>query len=380
MYYFCGMITLETLIGDLLLQHNCVVIPNFGGFIAQRIAAEIDTKNGMIIPPRKAVLFNRQLINNDGLLAAALSRSNNIGFEEALLQVKQQVNLWNKTLNNGERIQIDKVGIIYLDAEKNLRFEQDRFYNLLLASFGLSSVRFISTEDAVAAETKIKESVITKEIISVDFAKVTQEEKIITQEEVPIVSISPIKKGGFWKYAAVACLLPIGFYSFWIPLKTDVLESGMIQVSDFNPFAKHTTLTYKAPKKWYAFEEKKITSQLKNVPENIQHFSYEVNENKYVAVKMTDGEIPVNTIEKIEKQEEVIKIIPVLTSKQLIVGSYSTEENAKEQVDKLAVLGVKSSIIQTEGKFRVSAGWNNAISETQEKLTVAGISFWVFKG
>ena len=67
------MISIEQLIGDLLIQHNCVIVPSFGGFVAQKISAKIDFKSGKILPPSKSLLFNRQLINNDGLLANVIS-------------------------------------------------------------------------------------------------------------------------------------------------------------------------------------------------------------------------------------------------------------------------------------------------------------------
>ena len=72
------MISVEELIGDLLLRNNCVIVPSFGGFVANQSAAIIDYRNGIITPPRKSVLFNRQLINNDGLLIKELSFVNNI--------------------------------------------------------------------------------------------------------------------------------------------------------------------------------------------------------------------------------------------------------------------------------------------------------------
>ena len=54
---------IEELIGDLLLRHNCVVIPTFGGFVAGQTSATFDASKGTILPPRKSLLFNKQLIN-----------------------------------------------------------------------------------------------------------------------------------------------------------------------------------------------------------------------------------------------------------------------------------------------------------------------------
>ena len=144
------MLTVEQLIGDLLLQHNCVIVPSFGGFVAQRTSAKIDSAKGVIIPPKKSVLFNKQLINNDGLLIAALSQANSIPYSEAAGEVQAHINEWEARLQMGGRITIDRVGNLFYDQERNLCFEQDRFYNLLLESFGLSSVHFVSVADAEA--------------------------------------------------------------------------------------------------------------------------------------------------------------------------------------------------------------------------------------
>ena len=74
---------IEELIGDLLLRHNCVVIPTFGGFVAGQTPAVFDAQKGSITPPRKSLLFNKQLINNDGLLIAAYAHATKKSYEES---------------------------------------------------------------------------------------------------------------------------------------------------------------------------------------------------------------------------------------------------------------------------------------------------------
>ena len=129
-------------------------------------------------------------------------------------------------------------------------FEQDRFYNLLLESFGLSSVHFVSVADAQAQESHQAILHVVKAVEieqkhtapSSEPSFVLSEEPIVPVLEVvqegqvqqPVLSIK--KKSNTWRYVAAACLLPVAFYSFWIPVKTDVLESGVVSLSDFNPF------------------------------------------------------------------------------------------------------------------------------------------------
>jgi nucleoid DNA-binding protein len=114
------MVTVEKLIGNLLLRHNCVIIPSFGGFVAKKVSAKIDFSSGKMFPPRKSLLFNKQLINNDGLLINELSQANRISYETASNEIQSKVGEWNKSISAGERIEIDRVGYIYTDEERKL--------------------------------------------------------------------------------------------------------------------------------------------------------------------------------------------------------------------------------------------------------------------
>jgi hypothetical protein len=138
---------IEDLLGDLLVRHNCVVIPMFGGFVTGEQSALFDSSRGVIIPPRKSLLFNKQLINNDGLLIAAYAHVTTLCYTEAAESINLQVNNWRKLLELGERITIERVGFLYIDDEKNIGFEQDRFSNLLLNSLGLGKVHFVCETD-----------------------------------------------------------------------------------------------------------------------------------------------------------------------------------------------------------------------------------------
>ena len=58
----------------------------------------------------------------------SLAKSNSISFDSAVLELNNKVSSWNNTLKAGGRIELDRIGIIYRDAERNLCFEQDRFF------------------------------------------------------------------------------------------------------------------------------------------------------------------------------------------------------------------------------------------------------------
>lgn len=371
--------TVETLIGNLLLQHNCVVVPGFGGFVAQRTPARLDEASAIMRPPGKSVLFNKQLIANDGLLIQAYAVHSNIHFTAAEVEVRNCVSVWDKQLQQGHRVQIDRVGILYLDNERNICFEQDRFYNLLMESYGLGAIHFVTVEDVQALNTHERIQTLTQ-----PQAETTTEAPVIALAGNPIPvleavkeehTIAPLKKKKtpYLKYAAAACTLPILFYSFWIPMKTDVLESGVLTFGDFNPFHQQQEGSYRPAKEKYsavfAAKRERVT-----LPENISVYSYQLDEDTYIPVKVKEG----TTVSAPETPVSA-PVQPATSghSGWVIVGSYSTRENAQKQVDLIQSLGFHGEILERDGKIRVSAGNGSQFGTLKQKLAAHGIEAWL---
>ncbi len=393
------MSLLEKIIGDLLLQHNCVVVPSFGGFVAQRISAKIDSEKGTITPPRKAVLFNKQLINNDGLLVSAFAQESQLSFEQAQTEIQQLIQEWNSRLKMGGRVTIDRVGNLFFDQEHNLCFEQDRFFNLLLESFGLTSVRFVSESDVQAREShqtvthvvkalELEQKQLNKEVeptfvLSVDQAIVPAVEESKQATSGKTIELHSQKTSRVWRYVAAACLLPVAFYSVWLPVKTDVLESGVLSLNDFNPFHKHIPGKYNAKKGSYTFQIQEVRKQLDNIPQQVSVFSYEMDEDTYIPV----------SVKKIEPKPEVTTTVevplpetPVIQEKtvssnngELIVGSYLNRESASDLMKTLTSKGLTPHLIEKDGKIRLSAGSASDMKTIMPILNALNITPWVLK-
>ncbi len=286
------MSSIGRIIGELLLRHNCVIIPSFGGFVAKQTPAVIDYASGFMSPPKKSLLFNRLLINNDGLLLNEIAREQQSTYDEAVNLVQSIVSEWQSRLAEGERITIENVGFLYADSEKNICFEQDRFFNLLLESYGLSKVYFISKQQIKQEE---KESLAIKSITT---ETPIQKEESVSFTIIKPERIEPIRQGsdsqikqrqhkqtnsGIWRYVAAACLIPIAFYSFWIPLKTNAIESGVISFLDFNVFYKAGKGTYFERtldlKELEDSEYITLEDKLAYLPDGVTLYDYEYNKN-----------------------------------------------------------------------------------------------------
>ena len=69
--------TLANYINDLLYRYDCVIVPNFGGFITNIIGANVSAEKNTFYPPKKQITFNVYLQHNDGLLANYIASSEN---------------------------------------------------------------------------------------------------------------------------------------------------------------------------------------------------------------------------------------------------------------------------------------------------------------
>lgn len=391
------MVNVDEIIGSLLLRHNCVIIPGFGGFVAKQTSAQIDYKSGLISPPRKSLLFNRQLINNDGLLITEFARHNTIDYTTSDALVNQMVANWNRDLNDGNRVSIDKVGFLFFDQEKNICFEQDKEFNLLLSSYGLGSVHFLSEVDVAIlqskknAEEKIDTQINEPAPLQAENPTVTA----VTEETTPtpfktttigktdVPTVAP--RNNFWKYAAAACLIPILFYSMWIPMKTDVLESKIISFQDFNPFhqqiePKYNQQSVKPMMIENSDETATLEQQLTAVDSNEEVYSYNLTEKTFVLVKTNQNE----SSEVIAEEAKAPTVATSNTGKlTLIVGCFSDESNANNLVKTLQSKGFNASIKDVKnGLHRVSIGSVNSDSEMMEldqKAKELGFTGWILK-
>jgi nucleoid DNA-binding protein len=127
-------------IRELLFGHDCVIVPGFGGFIANYTPARIDKNTDTFYPPVKKISFNRNLNNNDGLLVGKISGSLKINYGDARNLADEFVTGVRKKLERGEKVVFDNIGSFINNHEGNVQFEPDSNVNYHLDSYGLEPV------------------------------------------------------------------------------------------------------------------------------------------------------------------------------------------------------------------------------------------------
>ncbi|MGY0408404.1 MAG: HU domain-containing protein, partial [Polaribacter sp.] len=178
---------LANYISDLLYRYDCVIVPDFGGFVTNTIGAKIDAKTHVFNPPKKQITFNSHLKHTDGLLANYIASTENISFEKASNAIYLSVIRWQNELQSNT-VQLQNLGSISLNENGQILFEPNSTVNYLTESFGLTAV-------ASSVIKRYKEPV---------------------KPLIPVTS-SADKKGviAFVKYAAAtAILVTLGFASY----------------------------------------------------------------------------------------------------------------------------------------------------------------------
>ena len=130
------------IIARLLEEHDCVILPGYGGFIGNYAPARIDPVSHSFIPPSKKILFNINLKQNDGLLCNRLVTDEGVSYADALALVNETVTSIRHMVKSGKSFIIPEVGRLFAGREGTLQFEQAKDYNLLPDAFGLQT--FIS--------------------------------------------------------------------------------------------------------------------------------------------------------------------------------------------------------------------------------------------
>jgi nucleoid DNA-binding protein len=177
--------TLATHISDLLYRYECVIVPNFGGFVTNEISARINKYTHTFYAPSKQLTFNTHLQNNDGLLANYIASTQHISYAEAFEFIENQVTDWKLKLNS-EELELENIGSFQRSTNGKLIFEPSNAVNYLTSSFGLSS--YVSP---AVKRIAYKEKVKQLETIA----------PILPSEE------NKRKTPAFLKYAATAAIL-----------------------------------------------------------------------------------------------------------------------------------------------------------------------------
>lgn len=143
----------------LLPIHNCVTIPDFGGFIVNAKPSLFRINNETF--PQYGIVFNPDLNHDDGIIASYISKDEEISYNAACNKIRDFVKALQTELKTGKAITCGNIGILTTDNVGNITFlsNKDIIYP---AFYGLRPIELKQLTDVNDAIRKKKRNVSIK--------------------------------------------------------------------------------------------------------------------------------------------------------------------------------------------------------------------------
>lgn len=174
---FALVIELERHIEILLLNNDCVIVPDLGGFMAHYSEAHYDDRDQMFLPPMRTLGFNPALKMNDSLLAQSYIEAYDISYPEAILRIEDEVSELRQHIENEGSYELNDLGILKMNEYGNYEFEPCEAGILTPTLYGLSTVEMEPLVNMTSSFVEAKTRPIKVESILENDAKETVHEE-----------------------------------------------------------------------------------------------------------------------------------------------------------------------------------------------------------
>jgi CCDC81-like prokaryotic HU domain 1/CCDC81-like prokaryotic HU domain 2 len=124
----------------LLYEHECVIIPQLGGFVVNAKDFTFNEQEGKIYPKKKYVAFNEKLKTDDRLLSTEWAKNKAISLKEASLEIAELSKRLKSELTSFGTVQLGILGTFTLNQENRISFSPNPDFNADLSVFGLFPV------------------------------------------------------------------------------------------------------------------------------------------------------------------------------------------------------------------------------------------------
>lgn len=208
------MIELQRHIEILLLANDCVIVPDFGGFITHNIPARYDASDKSFLPPLRTLGFNPQLRMNDSVLAQSYVEAYDISYPEALRRIENEVAELKHQLEEEGHYTLDDLGELTVNQEGNYEFSPCESGILSPDLYGLSSFSFKRLKDSIAKEVEMPQPVVTSQATVVALQELPEEPQLLdfTDSEEDDNSAISIKMSWIRNAVAVAAAVVAFFF------------------------------------------------------------------------------------------------------------------------------------------------------------------------
>lgn len=293
----------RALLPGMFLDYDCVIIPELGGFVCNERTAWYDEDKEEMVPPSRDVLFNPNLVYNDGLLAQEIMRAKGMDYTEAMKLVASEASDMIEALKSGRPIEIPRLGRLYTSDDGLVRFLPDAELVRMLGSFGharipLATLKMASDLPVIVAPVNAP-PVTTPADVKVDSAPNVIPFRVRLARVAAVVAI-PLALGGAWMLTDPVSSNTL--MSVFPSLHTEVI------VSSFTPSAK-------------------------SIPVVSVNDAEEIDDA--LVINYAPDPIPDAPTVAIEVPIEEMPVVPKQINFLIVGGAFSIQENAKSLANTL---------------------------------------------
>jgi nucleoid DNA-binding protein/cell division protein FtsN len=325
-------------IGRLLFSHDCVILPDFGGFIANYKPAGFKPDSHVFSPPAKNIVFNSSINSNDGLLVNYISKTENLSYNDARIEIANFVNFVKTDLDNNKTIVFDGIGTFIKQSEK-IVFTPDNTINRLIEAFGLPILQ-----------------------MPIDF----------NESSKPIFTLPSSIKGNITRKVLVA--IPVVLVLALLPLKMSKLPL-LTSTSSFYSQATSTQNLLNNPnslsdvidkltdtKNALYYSEPKLNKKVANIPleKDTVSISKELTENKNIQTAEIETDINKDQILEPKQNKKYF----------IIAGSFVEMSRVNVFSQELKNKNFSPELISRDGKLRVAVGSFETSDEANKALNI----------
>lgn len=326
------MISLARHIELLLLDHDCVIVPGLGGFIANHADARYaGGEEHLFLPPYRTVGFNQQLQVNDGLLVQSYMTAYDTSYPSANLQMEKDLEKMMYELEMKGEYELENIGTLKKELNQNISFVAAETGALTPSLYGFYSYEMKSLQHVIK-EKDIQRTL--QNAASMHIAKKDDEqEQIDTTPRKDVVIHLNRHWIDFGISAAAAVLL---FFCFSYLTMKGVNKDSDIVVAAFPTIDKVTTKPTPAVKK---AENHKATMKKTETAQPAK--------TQTEPKPAPSADVPAQTQQKIETK------VPAKvnnTKFTIVLATYVSQDNAERYIKTLAKDGFDQARYVKNGK------------------------------
>lgn len=220
------MIRIEKYIEKLLLTHDCVIIPELGGFVTQYEPAYKVDENNAFYPPFRTIGFNEQLTMNDGLLVQAYMQTYDTNYPEALRLVKEESHKIKNALHNEGYYHFENIGKLELNSESKLLFTPENEGGIACPQlYGLDVLSFS------AFKVEEQDSLVSLNVQNENLSLTEAEDNEIVEENTDDHYIIRLNRN-ITHYVAAAIVAICFYFTFSVPVNNHATKDMKAEITN----------------------------------------------------------------------------------------------------------------------------------------------------